>query len=72
LSVIAVPVDVARADLELFWRQLLARGLPLQLSNDLVHAASIMNAARARLIASNERSIADSSRAISTLQAETP
>src|SRR5580704_15709123 len=43
---IAVPVDVARADqrLELFWRQLLAGGLPLQFSNDLVHAASIMNA----------------------------
>jgi len=42
---IAVPVDIARADqrLELFWRQLLAGGLPLQLSNDLVHAASIMN-----------------------------
>ena len=43
---IAVPVDVARPDqrLELFWRQLLAGGLPLQLSDDLVHAASIMNA----------------------------
>src|SRR6202040_4019114 len=42
---IAVPVDVARADqcLELFWRQLRAGGLPLQLSNNLVHAASIMN-----------------------------
>jgi hypothetical protein len=37
---IAVPVDVPRADqrLELFWRQLLAGGLPLQLSDDLVHA----------------------------------
>jgi hypothetical protein len=43
---IAVPVDVARADqpLELFWRQLLAGGLPLQLSDDLVHASSRMNA----------------------------
>jgi hypothetical protein len=38
---IAVPIDVARADqpLELFWRQLLAGGLPLQLSDDLVHSA---------------------------------
>jgi hypothetical protein len=43
---IAVPVDVARPDqrLELFWRQLLAGGLPLQLSDDFVHAASMMNA----------------------------
>ena len=38
---ITVALDVARADqpLELFWRQLLAGGLPLQLSDDLVHAA---------------------------------
>jgi hypothetical protein len=38
---IAVPVDVARSDqpLELFWRQLLAGGLSLELSDDLVHAA---------------------------------
>jgi hypothetical protein len=85
---ITVPVDVARADqpLELFWRQLLAGGLPLQFSDDLVHANSIMNAlgiavsqaalpaasAWARLIAPTERSIADHSRAISTLQAESP
>jgi len=45
---IAVPVDVARADqpLDLLWRQLLASSLPLQLSDDLVHATSIMNALR--------------------------
>jgi hypothetical protein len=43
---IAVPIDVARADqrLKLLRRQLLAGGLPRQLSNDLVHAASMMNA----------------------------
>jgi hypothetical protein len=38
---IAIPVDVPRADqpFDLFRLQLLAGGLPLQLSDDLVHAA---------------------------------
>jgi hypothetical protein len=40
---IAIPVNVACADqaLELFWRQLLACNLPLQLSDDLVHAVPL-------------------------------
>jgi NHL repeat len=38
---VAIPVDVPRADqrLELFRLELLAGGLPLQLSDDLLHAA---------------------------------
>jgi hypothetical protein len=37
----AIPEDVPRADqpLELFWLKLLPRGLPLQFSDDLLHAA---------------------------------
>jgi hypothetical protein len=44
---VAVPIGVARADqaLELFWRQLLAGKLPLQLSYDLVHAVPLHNSA---------------------------
>ena len=42
---VAIPVDVSRADqpLELFRVQLLAGGLPLQLSDDLPHAAQSQN-----------------------------
>jgi hypothetical protein len=43
VMLLPIPVDIARADepLELFWRQLFTSELPFQLSNDLVHAATL-------------------------------
>src|SRR5580704_13251712 len=45
---LAIPVDVSRADqpLELFWRERLAGDLPLQLSDHLLHAARSPKCAR--------------------------
>jgi hypothetical protein len=70
---IAIPVDVARADqtLELFQLQPFAGDLPLQLSDDLLHAATLPRA-HGRSLNSKSSSSAPSFSRRSTLLCHQP